>query len=148
MIARHLSFRARDTFGDVQFFSISRKCQAAFKKQRHAAHLPFRVLDQCIAVPFVRAPMFQGPLVIGAVFYKAALNPRHKGKSSGFRLIRIRWWCEVESILREWLIYGHLPDCHGMSGPGDFVLGGTPVSNLPLLSHHYPVLPIHPQKNG
>ena len=70
MIARHLSFRARDTFGDVQFFSISRKCQAAFKKQRHAAHLPFRVLDQCIAVPFVRAPMFQAPLVIGAVFYK------------------------------------------------------------------------------
>jgi hypothetical protein len=148
MIACHLSFRARDTFGDVQFFSISRKCQAAFKKQRHAAHPPLRVLDKCIAVPFVRALMFQAALVVGTVFDKPTANARHKATSSGFRLVRILWWCEVKSIFREWLIYGHLPDCHRMSAPGDFVLGRKPVSNLPLLSHYYSVLRIHPQKNG
>ena len=95
------TLRAYDSLGDAQFALIVGERQTSLKRENDSPNLPFGVFDQGVALPFMRAAMFNPATFVRTVLNEPSAAPHRDAASSNCCVIRIGWRREPESILRQ-----------------------------------------------
>src|SRR5215469_2069794 len=90
---------AYDSLGDAQFALIVRERETSLKRENDSPNLPFGVLDQSVALPFMRAAMFNPATFVRTVLDEPSAARHRDATYSGCGAIRIGWRREPESIL-------------------------------------------------